>query len=357
MKLVYYTPHRLYENVDISSRFLVERSFSEMFNPSISLLDRSKSICCPPIDMEIIDPLPVAWKKTDSFENLCNQRISEIFKKLADTDKNLVIFYSGGIDSTLIVAMVVASDHYKIYKEKIFLAYSEESIRENPKFWYSFLLKEFSNRLLDSTGYHSHLEDENNICITGEFADNIFGSLTLKSYMDNTGDFDATHKPFRSTGKDWMLNKISNRGHRDSCEHMIEKVLSTSPQTLTTNHECLWWLNFILKWQAVKFRMISHSPSAATSQKMYKNVIHFFETEYFQQWAVTTDEKKVDNSWFSYKLPAKKIIYNINKDEYYYKWKTKYPSIPGLTRYANTYNFIYKNSDDILFFSNKLMNT
>jgi hypothetical protein len=100
-------------------------------------------------------------------------------------------------------------------------------------------------------------------------------------------------------------------------------------------------LNFVLKWQAVKLRLVSHAPTPELVSRMATNVLHFFETAEFQDWAVMTDEDKLHDDWYSYKLPAKKLIHEINGDDYYLKWKTKYPSIPSLTRYANMHDFIY----------------
>lgn len=354
MELVYYTPHKLYSYDHIKQEYPIQFSFSQMFNPSISLIDRTFTINCPPINVKVLDPFPI-WESTSSFEDICLHRYNDLVELVLSTDKKLVIFYSGGIDSTLIAALSISHPNFHHHKSSIFLAFSEDSIKENPRFWYEHLLPNFGNRLISSIEYHTCIANDDYICVSGEFADNIFGSLTVKSYMDNTGDFSAIHKEFSSTGLPWLSKKITNKLHIEECRHMITSILDTSPRRLVTNHDCFWWLNFVLKWQAVKFRLSSHSPSTNTSGILAKNIIHFFETPEFQQWAVTTNEKKVDDDWFSYKLPAKKIIYDINLDEYYFKWKTKYPSIPGLTRYANTHDFIYINDHNEYIASKELL--
>jgi hypothetical protein len=268
-------------------------------------------------------------------------------------NKTMVIFYSGGIDSTLIAALAIAHPDFHNHRNNLLLAFSEESIKENPTFWYDWLLPAFGHRIVSSSGYHSHISDPTKLCVTGEFADNIFGSLTVKSYMDVSGDFDAIHKPFAGTAKEWLLKKISNPAHKDQCAEMMDQIFATSPRPMITNHDCLWWLNFVLKWQAVKFRLSSHAPTADLVDLMAKNVVHFFETKEFQNWAVMTDEVKVERDWYSYKLPAKKLIHAINGDDHYLQWKTKYPSIPGLTRYANTHDFIYWDADNDRYIASK----
>jgi hypothetical protein len=340
MELVYYTPNKLYSYQDIRRIDPMQVSFSQMFNPSISLMDRTGSINCPPVSVKILDSFP-EWTSPPSFEELCYSRYDSILQQALSSNKTVVIFYSGGIDSTLIAALAIAHPDFHRHRNNLLLAFSEESIKENPKFWYDRLLPAFGHRIINSNGYHTHISDPNNVCITGEFADNIFGSLTVKSYMDVSGDFDAIQKPFADTGRFWLLKKITSPADRDRCGDMMDKIFATSPRPMVSNHDCLWWLNFVLKWQAVKFRLASHAPTPDMVDLMAKNVVHFFETKEFQNWAVMTDEPKVEKDWYSYKLPAKKLIHSINGDDYYLRWKTKYPSIPGLTRYANTHDFIY----------------
>ena len=342
MELVYYTPNKLYSYSEISQRNPLQVSFSQMFNASISLIDRSGLISCPPIPVRILDPI-LSWDAPSDFASICHDRFDEILRETVAQNKTLVIFYSGGIDSTLIAALAIAHPKFESMKKNgmILLALSEDSIKENPRFWREHLQPAFGNHIASSAIFHNLISCSNNICLTGEFADNIFGSLTLKSYMDNTGDTAAIHKDFRSTGMEWLLKKITNQGHRDACVDLMDTIFSSNPAGCRSNHDCFWWLNFVLKWQAVKLRLISHAPSAAMVDAMSNNVIHFFETKRFQDWAVLTNETKVENEWYSYKLPAKKLIYDINKDGYYFKWKTKYPSIPSLTRYTNMHDFIY----------------
>lgn len=341
MELVYYLPHRLYSLPQITSRVdPVQVSFSQMFNPSISLVDRTGTIACPPVPVRIVDPFP-QWTTTQNFDEICHARYNALIDHAIKTDRKLVIFYSGGIDSTLIAALAISHPGWQRHKHMVYLAFSQDSVIENPSFWIS-LRKEFGDRLLNSTSYHNLICNDGNLCITGEFADNIFGSLTLKSYMDQSGDVQAIHKPFRSTGMEWMIGKIQQKEHRERCAQMLIDVLATSPRSLDTNHDCFWWLNFVLKWQAVKYRLASHAPDARMAAMMASRIVHFFETREFQNWAVTTNESKVLNDWFSYKLPAKKMIYEINKDRDYFVYKTKYPSIPSLTRYGNTWSYVYQ---------------
>jgi hypothetical protein len=227
------------------------------------------------------------------------------------------------------------------HKEHIYLAFNEDSVRENPTFFEKYIIPEFGNRLLNASDFHRYIADDRYVCVTGEFADNIFGSLTLKSYMDATGDFDCIQGNFESQGLPWLLAKIKDQSQVENCREMLMVLLDSGPRKMESNHDAFWWLNFATKWQAVKFRLVSHAPTPELVDAMAKRVFHFFETEEFQLWALYTDEEKVKEDWYSYKMPAKKLILECNGDFDYYKYKTKYPSIPSLTRYANMHDFIY----------------
>ncbi len=339
MDLVYYTPFSLYKSLPPNFGG-IERSFSSMFNPSISLMDRSGATSIPPIPYRNLFPF-LQWSNAASFESICIRKFDRILRDVIQNKKKLVIFYSGGIDSTLIACLAISHPKFSLWKNSIILALTEESIRENPTFWNDTLRTCFGDRIVSASRFGQLISDDQNVCLTGEFADNIFGSLTLKSYIDFSGIDNSIEQPFASTGLEWMLDKIPNQGDRDQCKNMVESILKTSPRDLQSNHDCFWWLNFVLKWQAVRFRLVSHARTPEMVNAMASRVMHFFDDDEFQNWAVMTSEQKVHDSWASYKLPAKSLIYKINRDRDYFLYKTKYPSIPGLTRYANMHDFIY----------------
>ena len=338
-KLVYYTPVALFGSNGFKERFPTENSFCSMFNGSISLIDRTGAINIPPVDCLILDHIP-EYQEPKTFRELSEERWQGIIDNI-NLGKKVIIFYSGGIDSTLIACLALMHPEWRKHKEHIYLAFNEDSINENPTFFEKYLVPEFSNRLLNASDFHTYIQDDSYVCVTGEFADNIFGSLTLKSYMDASGDFDAIHSKFESQGLPWLLKKIKDPSHVSACNDMLHALLEKAPRRMVSNHDCFWWLNFATKWQAVKFRLVSHAPTPELVDIMAKRVVHFFETKEFQLWALYTDEDKVVNDWYSYKLPAKKLIAECNSDYEYFKYKTKYPSIPSLTRYSNMHDFIY----------------
>ena len=350
-KLVYYTPAALFGIDGFKERFPKENAFCSMFNGSISLIDRTGAINIPPVDCLILDHIP-EHQTPKSFRELSEDRWQEIVDKIED-GKRIIIFYSGGIDSTLIACLALMHPDWRKHKDKIYLAFNEDSIIENPTFFKKYLIPEFGDRLLNASNFHNYIQDDHWVCVTGEFADNIFGSLTLKSYMDATGNFDSIHGKFETEGLPWLLKKIKDPRYVNDCSDMLKALLETAPRRMVSNHDCFWWLNFATKWQAVKFRLVSHAPTPELVNAMAHRVVHFFETKEFQLWALYTDEDKVISNWYSYKLPAKNIIYECNHDHEYLMYKTKYPSIPSLTRYSNMHDFIYLDDETDVYTASK----
>lgn len=347
-KLLYYIPHRLYRSNTMKSVDPSTKAFVEMFNPWISLNDRTGTLKIPG-RVEIFNNSPIPEKPTSvpNFSGASYNRIDECLAQFeASGKKRLVVFYSGGIDSTLIVSLLISHPDWNKLKEVVWLAINEDSQIENPDFFHEIVLPMFGTKLLASNQFYDIINDRDNLCITGECADNLFGSLTLKGYMDNTGDFDAIHGDWRKESLPWLLDKGTT--HREEREDMLLKLVDASPVAIETNHDFLWWLNFAMKWQAVKYRMSMHSPTAQQAEYMAGNVINFFDSTQYQQWALYTKEPKVGGKWNSYKLPAKNLINEIWPNEKYLKYKTKWPSLPTITRYNNAWGFLWQNEDGSL---------
>jgi len=346
-KLLYYIPHRLYRSPLAADINPVAKTFVEMFNPWISLNDRTGTIDVPGIDIYNNSPIPECPTSIPTFSAVSYNRIDDCIAKLKEPGKErLVIFQSGGIDSTLIVSLLISHPDWAELQKVTWLAVNEDSQLENPEFFNEVVLPYFGTRLLASNQFYDIINDQRNVCVTGECADNLFGSLTLKSYMDNTNKFDVIHGDWETETLPWLLDK--KEAYRDEREHMLRELVDASPVPINTNHDFLWWLNFAMKWQAVKYRMAMHAPTAQQAEYMAGNVVNFFDSEQYQTWALYTNEPKVGGKWNTYKLPAKQLINDIWPNEKYLKYKTKWPSLPTITRYNNAWGFLWQNADGSL---------
>ena len=280
----------------------------------------------------------------DTFEACCHIRMREMVSDFIHSGKEkLVIMYSGGIDSTLILAMFFASGAYHELKGKYVVAINEDSQIENPNFFFDVVIPNFGDCLISSNNFYEIASDPKNFIVTGECADNLFGSLTVKSYMDSIGKYDQLHENWETGSLPWLLGKIPEQD-REQCEQWLYDLVNAAPEgvDIDTNHDFLWWINFTMKWQAVKYRMSMHAPTADQAVAMVKNVFNFFDSPEFQSWALYTKEKKLGDTWQSYKIPAKKVIFEIWPNKEYLITKTKWPSLPSITRYNNAWCYLWE---------------
>ena len=342
--LVYYIPHRLYRSPAAATINPATRSFVEMFNPWISLNDRTGTLDIPGIEIYNNSPIPSKPARVQSFSAASYSRIDDCIAQLKLPGKEkLVIFHSGGIDSTLIVSLLISHPDWNELRKVTWLAINEDSQIENPEFFNEVVLPNFGEHLLTSNAYYDIITDSKNVCVTGECADNLFGSLTLKSYMDNTNNFNAIHGNWETESLPWLLDKKDT--YRDEREQMLYDLVNACPNPIETNHDFLWWLNYAMKWQAVKYRMAMHAPTAHQAEYMAANVVNFFDSTAYQEWALYTSEPKVGSQWNTYKLPAKNLINEIWPNERYLTYKTKWPSLPTITRYNNAWGFLWQNEN------------
>lgn len=342
MDLLYYIPHRLLndESIEIPG---ATRSFLKMFNPWISLSDRTGTLNIPGVPILNNSPIPEIGQ-VETFDTCSYRRIDAVVRQFKESNKEkLVLLYSGGIDSTLIVSLLISHPEWAKIKDHVLLAFNEDSQLENPEFFTDIILPYFGHNLISSTNFYSIVTNPEYLCVTGECADNLFGSLTLKSYMDFTRDYRSIHTPWETESLIWLLDKVED--HRDEREQMLYDLVNAAPISIESNHDFLWWLNYAMKWQAVKYRMSMHSPTAEQAEYMASNVINFFDSEDYQRWALYSKEEKVGSRWNTYKLPAKKLIHEIWPNDAYFKYKTKWPSLPTITRYNNAWGYLWQDEN------------
>jgi hypothetical protein len=74
----------------------------------------------------------------------------------------------------------------------------------------------------------------------------------------------------------------------------------------------LWWWNFALKWDEVKYRMFMSTIVDKTPDFM-----HFTDTDTFQLWSISNPDKKIKDTPESYKFTAKDYIFDYTSDADY----------------------------------------
>jgi len=340
--LIYYNQLDIYteDNIKKFPQLAKYSSFAKAIHSGIAVVDRSGTIELP-YRTENLYPFPEWRTFTDSFKDIAIRRVLEIEKDiLSDPDTQPVLMYSGGIDSTLVASLIIQYCS-KEFKDRLLVILNEASIDEARDFYEKHIKRNF--RMASSNRFEQYLNNKYKV-ITGEFADNVFGSLTLKFSIDFFGSESIINDPYQKYAHTYFNRKINDSKLTDWFIDQIEPLIKTCPYEIKTWNDYLWYMNFAMKWQAVEFRILSHKEKEFAPDWNYlnNNLIHFWKTDEWEQWAVNNPDKKIGNTWTSYKQPAKDLIYEFAKDEDYLLNKTKYPSLPGVFRYRRVNKAIDK---------------
>lgn len=311
--------------------------FSKAFNSGISLVDRTNTVKFP-VNLVNRHPMPKVRPFTHTFEELCFLTWQKIEQHIRTTQLRPVIMYSGGIDSTLIVNLM-HTHASKEFKERVLIILNSNSIQENPVLYETVIKRNYKTE--SSNSFENYFNGFNYV-ITGEFADNVFGSLTLKSSIDFFGTESVINSNYKVFAFDFFNAKIGNEERTKWFLDQMEMLIKNCPWEIKTWSDYLWYQNFAMKWQAVEFRIMSHKNDSLQVDDAWlqRHVCHFWASEEWQQWSLNNPNNKIKDTWVSYKFPAKELIFKLSKDQEYLARKTKFPSLPGVFRYRRVHNFI-----------------
>lgn len=143
------------------------------FNYGANILDRTNTIDFG-FKYKTITPIPEYSIFTESFEQVCDNRATQLVTLAEQRNCNINVMWSGGIDSTTALVALLRTGK----KDRIRVVLSKASIGEYPKFYRDVVSKELEKQ-------HSVVENpklvlnSQDINLTGEIGDQIFGSAAI----------------------------------------------------------------------------------------------------------------------------------------------------------------------------------
>ena len=301
----------------------------KIINLNVSLVDRLGGFKTP-FRFELYEKfrLPAQIDGfADSYEDCCWRRANEIARLQDEKRVPIALFYSGGIDSTLILVFFARLFGARL-KERVKVFLSPDSIRENPLFYYSFVRKSCR---VESSEQFSSLFDGSHIIVSGELNDQLFGS-DIVGLLGSYERFDRIKAPYtREVIVRFFKLRGMSEGAANTWFELLDEHARRAPCPVESVYDFFWWLNFVFKWQSVYFRMLMRI-DAAQRRNIDREFIDtyfqpFFATPEFQKWAMANPGLKIQDSWRTYKFPAKQLIYEFNRDEQYLNYKTKAGSL------------------------------
>jgi hypothetical protein len=330
------------ENMHVPGIAMFSR-FTDIYGKWVLPIDRTGTIRTPVRTVSLF-PMPALRPQPKSYEVICNERAREVLNKADILDRDLFVFYSGGIDSTCVVVSLL-KNATPTQKKRIVVLLSQESIMENPRFFEEHIRGKLR---VESSTLFPYLLGRDHFILSGENNDQVMGSDKTAKLIEMFGE-EAIHQPYKRETFEQVFG--SSLGHEPKATafylDLFERLKRAAPMELRTNFEYLWWINFCLKWQAVFAYTLMFTPprntSRVTKEYITSHFTSFYNTEDFQLWSMNNLDKRIKDTWLTYKWVSKEVIYDYTKDAEYRDNKTKKGSRGFITRKNSCYNFLDEN--------------
>jgi hypothetical protein len=284
-----------------------------------------------------------------SFEQVTDERALEIKRRINENSEMFAVMYSGGIDSTIIMAALI-KNLTTAELTHIIVCASSHAIIENPMFWKNFIWGKF--RIRDSSqNKYDDLMEAGYIAITADEGDCIFGTalgLTLYSnydqYLDNVSStsrsrLEAIKNKLTSADvhyseyKDIILQHFSIASNPDFAESFydkFEKNIQTSTVPIQSLHDYFWWMIFNIKYLNCSVRgAIYYNDRVPCERAIKQGIINWFNGADYQRWSMVNNNnrEKIDFGPASYKMAARRYIHDLDKNDWYFYFKIKLESL------------------------------
>ena len=312
MKLLY-AYNSFLKNPAFKSNFTDVNIYKEIYKVDADgwLIDRTGTVTFPWKTKLLDQYRHIELTESHDFETCCLLNAG----KYLETNKPIILMWSGGIDST---AMVVA--FLKIAKDlsNITVAFNNDSIREYPYFYKNYIcgkVKGISTEELVLRITTSGIGDS--ILLSAEHADQLFGSPLSGSIAQTLG-LDFLTKPFNQENFQALFTSKGVSQQATECWFDIYNQTSRySPKPIQTMFDMAWWHGFNFKWQTIGLKIYPRINSNVDFRTFYSDPM-------FQQWSI--NQTFTMDSISQLKTIPKDFIFEFTKDSAYRDNKIKHPS-------------------------------
>lgn len=276
-----------------------------------------------PISFKIINLLEKLQESDVTYSECCDIAATDLLKKLTG-DNKLYIMYSGGIDSTCILAALLKNSSPQQQQDFVIIL-SKESIAENKNFFFKFIAGNLN--YISSTRLKYLNLNDNDIVTHGESNDQFYDTSEHLSYAYRKNKLISVDVNLISR----ML--LNYRNPTDSYNLEISEIykyiLDYSAKAVGLELTCIadyhqWqMLNFIYTYTISRPNLLFPNLS--------KNFQPFYNCRYFNIWTMNKIANKNYDTKGFFKKETRDYIFEFDKNEYYYQFKNKVGSGPRLT--------------------------
>lgn len=263
---------------------------------------------------------------TIGFDEATDRRAQQLIDKLSANDLPILIFWSGGIDSTLIVAAVY-KNFPKEMRDRVIVVMNNSSYIENPVFF---------ERIIKPTFRYTSVPEHNftnaNV-LHGDLADTLWlqGNIVTASAYLNILDDNVKQDPSNIIKLFTSKTGVTEGKAHWALDFLVDNAKISNVE-LTTTADVVWWANFILQYETMCNKRLDGIPldqiSKETIDLYFQNFNQWYMSDLYQVWSIQAqfNRMKFDNSVRSYKMPAKEYIFDVDNNQYYRDYKTKMKS-------------------------------
>lgn len=312
---------RLDFNYNLDKKFWTGSHFfsSARYGKDYSALNIStdKKVLCPNIDLN--------FNKT--FEQVTDARAKELLALCKTSNRKLGVYFSGGIDSTVILSALIKNWPVEEYPNiQVFLNHG--SVIENYYFFKDFILaNNISYTFLDDT-LSNNIELSDYVLTDGEPADKLWLVGIGLVYFKNQGAdcLKYTWKEKSDTLLDFISHYVGNEYAKIYWSNLAEAI-EDFPFVRSVG-DWFSWINFNyhaaghLLFQKWIGRTNKDSESWDNYQTFYQP--WYLAKDYqLWSWGVHGQEKTQFTSITNYKKEAKQYIFDVTQEKFFYHFKTK----------------------------------
>ena len=314
--------------------------FLPLFGTWTIPIDRTGTITTPVKDISLF-PIPTYRPFSKTFEELCNERAKEVLASAEKAPAPRYALHAVGIDSTCLLVSLL-KQATPAQKEHLVVLLSQESISENPRFYEEHIRGKL--RVGSSISFTQHI-GEDCYLLSAEHNDLVLGSEKIGKMMALYGP-ESIHRPYN---REQVAGLFATSFEGDMAlalfyVELFERIRDSAPIPLETNMDFLWWTNFAIKWQSCFYYILLFTPPRnahnITRAYLETRFVSFYNTEEFQLWSMNNLDKRIKDTWKSYKWVCKDIIFDYTKDAEYRDHKTKRGSLLPLIGYNPAFHFI-----------------
>jgi hypothetical protein len=282
-----------------------------------------------------------------SHEEITNNRARDVQKLIVDKNSEFAVAYSGGIDSTMVVAALI-KNLTKEQLKNVYIYCNSASIMENPIFYKKFIMGKF--KLINSSKYqYEHIIEQNINIISSCSADVLYGSKNILDLQSNlyfyTKELNTVSKrnifnlwkkandsgTHYSNFKDLIINYYTINDCPGLGESYYDKLvhnINTSDVPVNSLFDFYWWHLFNLKYIYISAKSLVTDNSQMDYSILEKFIFDWYCTDDYQNWSMVNNDsgEKINFHSTTLKMCARRYIYDLDKNDWYYNFKQKISS-------------------------------